>query len=719
MSAVVLEERINIERALYLLETLTKDQFLTAWEGKKTDGLKKYNKLMKYLNSKVSDSTDYVKYNYAKKRKNGRLIGENSIQTCIRDVRGFLCDGLTTDIDMDNCHPLILFTLCQKHEIHCPNLTLYINDRKKCLSEIMNNDDLNYRDAKKRVLISTNLDKRIKSKSDFLTNYDKEMKIIHKKFLDIEEYDYIKPYAKQEENFQGSFINHILCINENNILKVMRTYCDINKINIHSLMFDGLMVYGEVSDYTLKCMQKYVNENTIFTQLKLSFKSHEYDFEIPNDFKPKIRKTYDMVKKKFEKENCKVNHEFVCEKNSDLIICSRTNFHTMHEELKFINNNGIFEKFIDSWFEDEEKRMYDKYDSCPKGCPSNVYNLWVKFPVEIMPSLEPNITLEKSLNWFLNHIRVLVDYNETHYDFVLMWLAQMFQYPENKSMQLVFVGEEGTGKGTFVKFLTTMLGGGDRCLNTEDPQEDIFGKFNDLMKKAFLVVLNEADKSKTFNNNSILKGLITEPTINIRPKGEKSYSMRSCHRFMGFSNNPDPSTKNKRRDFTMKTSSCKVNDVGYFNEGNLYAKDINCCKFIYDYLMKHPCNPVITDKDIPVGVYDEMLKVLQKNPVIEFLEELTCLNEDKDEPVVYKTNTLYEYYLDYCKRNHVNYTQNLISFSSRLAFMKPNGLSKSVKKINKMACRVWVLDIKLLKISLNIKDHDEMSIIEDSEYDTD
>lgn len=720
MAAVVLEERIDNIKASYILDTYTFEQFYSAWEGNKTDGKKEYEKIIKYLNNKVSSQHNYVKYNYSKKRTDGRLIGENSIQSCNKNIRGFVCDGITTDIDMVNAHPVILYTLCNYYDIECPNLTLYVKERKKCLSQIMDKDDVNYNLAKKKVLISTNLDKRIKSKSDFLNNYDKEMKIIHNKFLDIPEYQYVKEFSKSD-NFEGSFINHILCINENNILKTIRTYCDINKINIHSLMFDGLMVYGDINDFTLKSMENYVYENTIFKEIKLAIKEHETTFELPINYIPKTRLTYDDVKKKFESENCKVGAEFVCEKHNDMFIYTRHGFNTLHEELKYTNDKGEQKDFIAEWFKDAEKRKYDKYDTIPKDnmCPSYVYNMWEKLPVQIMPSLDLNDYLNKSLDWFLNHIKVLTNYNTCHYDFVVMWLAQMFQYPENKSIQLIFIGDEGSGKGTFVKFLTTMMGGSHRCFNTADPQEDIFGKFNDNMKRAFLVVMNEADKSGTYNNNNKLKDLITEPFINIRPKGEKSFSMRSVHRFMSFSNNPDPSIKNKRRDFTMTTSSDKIGNVDYFTEGNLYANDINCCKYIYDYLMKQSTKPVITDKDIPKGEYDDMLKEAQKDNLLDFIEELTYLHIDRIEPKIFTSDGLYTLFIDFCKRKFIQYHGTKISFTTKLFYKKFAGIEKNVKKIDKVASNVYIIDFQLLKKSLNLKEYEEVVIEDNDGYDTD
>ena len=498
----------------------------------------------------------------------------------------------------------------------------------------------------------------------------------------------------------------------------MRTFCNINKIDIHSLMFDGLMVYGDINEYTLKEMQKYINKNTIFETMKLSIKPHETDFILPENYIPKKRITYNDVKKDFEKINCKVGAEFVSEKHNDFNVYTRTTFNILHEELTYTDDNGKEQVFMDTWFKDKEKRKFDKYDTIPKDslCPKYVYNMWEKLPVELMSSIEPNVKVNKALEWFKNHIKVLTDYNDIHYNFVVMWLAQMFQYPENKSLQLVFIGEEGTGKGTFVKFLTTMMGGSHRCFNTADPQNDIFGQFNDPMKKAFLVIMNEADKSGNYNNNSKFKDLITEPYINIHPKGEKKFSMRSVHRFMAFSNAPDPLVKNKRRDFTMKTSSDKVNNIAYFTEGNLYATDLECCKYIYDWLMKEKTKPVITEQDIPFGEYDQMLKESQKDTLIEFFEELTYLYADRTKPKTFSTNVLYEQFIDYCKRNYITYIQSKGSFTTKLFYKKFNGIEKSVKKIDKISTNVYTIDFKLLKESLKLNDIEEL---EESDSDTD
>jgi len=71
--AVVLNERIDKTRACYLLETFKFENFMTIYDGKKSDAKKEYDKIIKYLNMKVNTNNNYVKYNYCDKRHNGRL----------------------------------------------------------------------------------------------------------------------------------------------------------------------------------------------------------------------------------------------------------------------------------------------------------------------------------------------------------------------------------------------------------------------------------------------------------------------------------------------------------------------------------------------------------------------------------------------------------------------------------------------------------------------
>jgi hypothetical protein len=320
----VVEERVDINKVSYLLENYTYEEFLANFDGTQKDARVIYDKIVKYLNSKINGEK-LVRYNYIKGRNDGRLFGEtNSIQGLPKNVRGFICDGITTDIDMINAHPTILKRLCEEHNIECPNLCLYINDRKKILNKIAQDDNISYELAKQKILVATNSNRRINSNNGFFKNYSREMNKIQKAFMDLTNYEYIKDYAKKDNNFEGSFINHILCIHENIILQSMIEWMESYNVSIHSLMFDGLMVYDSITEPTLLDIEKHISDTTIFDNIKLSIKQHDTTFVLPEDYTPVKLITYEDIKETFEKTNCKVDERFVKELNGEVKIYSRT-----------------------------------------------------------------------------------------------------------------------------------------------------------------------------------------------------------------------------------------------------------------------------------------------------------------------------------------------------------------------------------------------------------
>ena len=134
-------------------------------------------------------------------------------------------------------------------------------------------------------------------------------------------------------------------------------------------------------------------------------------------------------------------------------------------------------------------------------------------------------------------------------------------------------------------------------------------------------------------------------------------------------------------------------------------------KAIYDYFMNYGTKPVIVESDIPKGEYDEMLKDAQKEPVIEWLEEFVYVGTGV---VDYATTRLYEYYIDYCKREHVPFPLQKLQFTTRLGMRKYDGLTGKVKWINGKATRVWSFDFTLLKTALNVE-ADDMVLGSDDE----
>jgi hypothetical protein len=213
----------------------------------------------------------------------GRLYCGNSVQSLKSVFRGFLMTH-TTDIDMKNCHPVLLRYICKKHNILCPNLESYINNRDIILSQFENKDD-----AKILFLKSVNDDKHnFKVSNKFFKDFDKEMKYLQDTITSLECYIDIKKSVPDDKkyNWNGSAINRILCMYENKVLQSCISSLNKRNIDICSLMFDGLMTYGSYydNDELLQYITSYVENEFNGLEMEWAYKPHKNTIVIPDDF---------------------------------------------------------------------------------------------------------------------------------------------------------------------------------------------------------------------------------------------------------------------------------------------------------------------------------------------------------------------------------------------------------------------------------------------------
>jgi hypothetical protein len=670
------------------------------------DGFVEY-KLEQIRDEKPLEAT----YRYSKNRKDGRMFGINSIQGVNGFVRNFLLDdNKFKDVDVINAHPTILLNICKTHDLACPYLSDYVNNRSKILEDIMEAEDITKGEAKEKVLIMMNShNKKIPTKYKWLKGFKNEMYEIRENLIKIDDFQHILKYIDEEDanNLEGKFLNHILCIEENKVLQILIKECEKLNLKIFALMFDGLVLYNDddFDEDILEHFSELVAKNTIHKNIKFSFKTIESPIIMPNDYEAekKEKKTqYEKIREDFEKENCKVDVNFYCNGNQ----YNKTDFITKY--MNFYADYFQVDKFssisfIDKWLKDANARTYDKVGIYvdESKCPKNVLNLWEKWEIlkheEIDDDYEYN---KKGLEYFLNHINLLVNYNEELYIFVVIWLAQMFQYTEIKTMELIFVSVEGAGKGLFLHFLKTIMGN-KKVFETTNPQRDVFGNFNPLMKDSVLVVFNEANKSNFYNANDMKKALITDKTIIINDKNKSGIEVNSNHRFITFTNNADPSSKNKRRDLFIRCSDDKVGDKTYFEEGFKYADDKNVCLFIYKYLMSLTINKTITQFDIPKSEYDEAISAEQRNIVLLFLEDICSEYIDIDNTYIEEkdNNEIYKDFLRFKNSIHNNYDMSPIAFHMKISFYK----FKSITKGNNGNKRFYTINHKELIKELKTK----------------
>jgi len=675
-----MRESVNLKSAAWIANELSFKEFFEKSNSKvQKDAKTKYNETISYCVLMLNNDGEILaKYGFANNRKDGRRYGKKNIQGVMRYVRGMLLEGITTDIDIVNCHPTILLNLCQEQNIECAYLKQYINEREGCLEQIMELDGLNREDAKKKVLVSTNMGKKIYTKSNFLKHYDKEMKMVQIKLQEVEEYKYITEYAKKD-NFNGSFVNHLLCVKENRILESMEEFCNMEAdLEVHSLAFDGLQVYGTHYDNSdlLKDMEQFIVRKGLYP-VKLTYKQHPYGWDIPEDYVAH-QTQYGLMKEEFEEHHCKVGVNFVRERNQNDVfeVFKKGDFCILNEEKTFAKN-GKEVSFMEVWFADADKRRYETFDTFVKDCPADVYNLWKPFKASLhqytdkvtitnrsftktFTSIEEKC--EAGFTWFCNHtLNIMCSNHQASHNLLMNWVAQMLQYPETKSIEIIIVSKEGAGKDLWLLFIRNIMGH-KKVWECNDPINQVFGKFNGMMRDAFLVIFAESNKSYFFNSTDKKKQLITNSTITIKIENLPAFDMKSFHRFMEFSNNPDLSVL-PRRTQVFKGDDCMCVDdkvdspeqikakTAYFEEGHCYADDPDVCKYIYERFMEMSCPKAITRDMIVNNTFHKELTEASKPYYVQFLEDLIYENFIKKQ-ATYTNQQLLQQFKSFCGSNH-------------------------------------------------------------------
>lgn len=661
----------------------------------------------------------------------GRLFSNgNGVQGLPKKIRGFLLKEFTTDIDMVNAHPVILRYLCRIHNIPHKELDFYIENRDTILSDFSDRET-----GKTLFLKATNDDKlNKKEKNENFKKYDKEMKQIQKIITKLTCYENIVADVPTNRlyNWYGSAINRIMCYFENKILQIIIN--ELNKKNIEVLapMFDGCMIYGNyyLNQELLQDLENEINKIFPLLNMKLSYKSHSQEIIMPEDFqisttnKPNEEdiNSFKKMAEEFEKIHCKISNKsiFIKEYENDTIVMSKQSIKTSYEHLVYdkINKDGdvIQDNFINAWLTNNpEQRCYDDIGVYPNDnkCPSNVFNMWRKFPMEYINEYEHK---EEELQLILNHIKILSGHNEEVFDYFIKWIAQMIQHPDIKSNCPTLISLEGAGKGTFMKLMSQMLGS-SKVFETTTPSRDVWGDFNGRMCNTFLINLNELSKKETIECEGRIKGLITDPKLTINNKGVNQYDIDSHHRFINTTNTEDPirTSNDDRRNWIIRSSDEKCDDKEYFNYLYNILEDVNVIKTCYEYFKSIPDMDKFNLIPLPKTEYHNNLKKLSSNPIEMWLEAFTLKNFDKEEIELLGSETC-KLFKEWCQENEMKYEIDSKKLGVRLSLLKIDAIKKG-RHTNKGETKIYCIpELKKhfkLGCIIKLEDKDEIEELND------
>ena len=224
----------------------------------------------------------------------------------------------------------------------------------------------------------------------------------------------------------------------------------------------------------------------------------------------------------------------------------------------------------------------------PTKCPSNCFNLWRGFAAEGMApdvdleALEPEV--KDGLACLRGHVTMLCEIDgPKHEEFLLDFMAHLVQFPNIKfGVMCCLVGIQGLGKTQLWEAIVRMLGR-HRCFETGDPARDVWGDNNDQMRTAFMVRLNETDKTAFKGHLGKVKSLITDTTIRVRSQYGAASNVKSYTRYFSDTNDQDaiPDSNGERRFFMLNCNTAKVGDMAYFNALSAAIQDDRVIRAFY------------------------------------------------------------------------------------------------------------------------------------------
>jgi len=254
LARVGLKETVDIEKLQFIIDNWHYFDGESNNIGAKSSEVLK-NQCEKYLeNAKKNKQVKYFQVNGV-----GRYFAKGglSLQNIPRKIRGSISEEFYYDLDMQNCHPVILLNLFKKHQINHSSLEKYVNSRDSVIAALCKkNPDVSKSEAKTLILKIINngeyFYKKVKNKTTWLKEYFIEIKagLGELSRVKLAEYNEAVAYCKDSDknNVLGRFISCVLCAKENELLKLAVGYLiEKNVIQGNAVFcFDGIMLKKEL-----------------------------------------------------------------------------------------------------------------------------------------------------------------------------------------------------------------------------------------------------------------------------------------------------------------------------------------------------------------------------------------------------------------------------------------------------------------------------------------
>lgn len=553
----------------------------------------------KYKSFKTKEG--YVPVKYESKGSNyGRVYPDKSLSLCSfrKAIRHTLAKDYYEDIDIKNCHPVILLQICQSNGIMTPNLQSYVEQRREILdifSKKYKCDEEEIKTLFISIMYGAGVQKWYRDhnippeeEDAFFSRFKEEIDRIAT-FVVNSNPEMTKELKKRDKayNEKGRILSYFCQDWERRILEVVYEYLcfkDVVKDNA-VLCFDGLMipkdkynpdllvelsneVFNRLSlrvEFVNKEMNMFYTPEQLPATIPTASSSNTTNVELDSSETERLNvmylqslETYEEKKAYWELFACKIIFPepiFIIESYTESFTQKKKEDKTLlftHDQLyKAFEHISITEtredgtekktEFIKRWIKDENIRVYQNMVFEPENRIGKKhqeginYNLFAGYNDCIREEL---VNME-SLRVFHMIGKELCGGDQEHYEYLLKYFAYKIQFPNKKiPLSIIIRGKQGTGKNIWFNLMMSLIHKSN-YLSTAEP-DDLFGTHAEGWFRKLFVNINECEGGKTFDYEGKIKSAITEDKATCNPKHLRPFEVDLFALLIIFSNKINP-----------------------------------------------------------------------------------------------------------------------------------------------------------------------------------
>ena len=601
----------------------------------------------------------------------GRLYGsKGSFETLEKECRGTICSDFYHDIDIVNCHPVLLVQFAQQRYPDSPltEVQRYNNDREGFLAEVMKENQCD-RDSAKQAVISV-LYGSLVSKDSVLWPLSQDVRTFSKMVFNTDaEFKSLALAVKNEKNIYGSFLSYILQTEERRCMLALKNHLESKGWSVDVLCYDGVMIrkrdgHFPCDKHLLDECSEAIKEATGFS---VSLTTKEFtSFELPS-VREEVAKGVSLAEYQVMKEKFEMTHFYHPPSNKYVEVSEDGALLFMEKEhaqnhlatnwfFRHSDKMGDITPFFPIWNADAISRR-SCYETTFKDTDDpKMFQMPLNFAYT-KASFEYGTT--EAIPLFLEIVNLITSGDAILSEYVLNWTAHLLPYPTDlPGVALVLTGSKGIGKDTFGDFLQEFVVG--RYLSTNyTTNKQFFGTHDTGKLNKFLIKLEETSKKDCFENASELKSSITAVQVTANPKGIKEITADNFARFIFTTNkaNPVDMSDEERRFVLLKCSAERKGDHTFWTKVRSVLFNPSAGAEIAHYLLKRDISNFQVRK-LPENQYQHSIVKSEMSSEHQFVA-------DWDGEKV-EASTLYDLYRDYCLAKSIPYANNAAWFGRNL-----------------------------------------------------